>query len=137
LYNLLSMLEFQHNSHIYVSTQQCLFILNKDHLPRMGFKLHWQRSKLESIMKFTEQMKSILEEAKSTIYKLMLYSNQRQTPAPVFQPGDKIYLDSMSIHTMHPSAKLSHHCLGPYMVKWVGPSCLSVLVSLLSWAPST
>ena len=76
------MVEFQHNSHIYVSTQQCLFILNKGHLPKMGFKLHWQRSKLESIMKFTEQMKSTLEEAKVYHLQVDAVLQPKTNPSP-------------------------------------------------------
>ena len=31
------------------------------------------------------------------------YYDQRQTPAPVYQPGDKVYLDASDIQTTRPS----------------------------------
>ena len=68
-YNLLLIAEFQHNNHMYSSTQQSYFLLNIGYLQQMGFKLYQQKSKLENVSKFAEQMKSALEEAKSTIQK--------------------------------------------------------------------
>jgi len=38
-YNLLPMVEFQHNNHVYSVTQQPLFLLNTGRLPHMSFKL--------------------------------------------------------------------------------------------------
>lgn len=44
-------------------------------------------------------------------------------PAPTYQPGDKVYLDGSDIQTMHPSKKLAHRHLGPYVIECkVGPS---------------
>ena len=45
------------------------------------------------------------------------YYNQRWSPAPVFKPGNKVYLDGSDIRTTRPSQKLSHRRLGPYAVK--------------------
>ena len=36
--------------------------------------------------------------------------------APVYAPGDKVFLDSSDIKTTHPSPKLVHCYLGPYLV---------------------
>ncbi|KAG5727346.1 hypothetical protein E4T56_gene12130 [Termitomyces sp. T112] len=42
--------------------------------------------------------------------------------APVYKPGDHVYLDSSDIKTTRPSQKLLHCHLGPFMVeKKVGP----------------
>ena len=42
-------------------------------------------------------------------------------PILVFNSGNKVYLDSMKIHTMYLSAKLSYYHLRLYTVeKWVG-----------------
>ena len=49
------------------------------------------------------------------------YYDWRRTPAPEYQPGDKVYLDASDIHTTRPSRKLSHRRLGPFpVVKKVG-----------------
>ena len=44
------------------------------------------------------------------------YYDRRRTPAPEYQPGDKVYLDASDIHTTRPSRKLSHQRLGPFPV---------------------
>ena len=67
-----------------------------------------------------------IEEAKSTIHKaqddMKKYYNQRRTPAPVFKPGNKVFLDASDIWTTHPSQKLSHRRLGPFVVeRRIGP----------------
>ena len=50
------------------------------------------------------------------------YYDRRRTPAPVFQLGDKVFLDASDIHTTCPSQKLLHQWLGPFVVEWqIGP----------------
>src|SRR6266508_2382271 len=87
----------------------------------MGFKLHQPPSKIEVVNKFTDRIKDTLEEARSVLVKakddMLCYYNQRQTPALLFAPGDKIYLDSEDIQTMRPSKKLSHRQLCPYPIE--------------------
>ena len=52
----------------------------------------------------------------------MTWQNKR-TPAPDYQPRDKVYLDASDIHTTRPSRKLSHQRLGPFpIVRKVGNS---------------
>jgi len=66
-------------------------------------------------------MKTTLEEAKAALAKakdeMACYYNQRRTLAPVFAPGDNVYLDATDIHTTRLSKKLSHHRLGPFPVE--------------------
>jgi len=77
--------------------------------------------KLESISKFTDQIKSVLEEAKFAIYKfqenMTKYYNQRYTPALVFHSGDNVFLNSLDIYITCYSYKLSHYCLKPYIIE--------------------
>jgi len=50
------------------------------------------------------------------------YYNQRRSLAPVFQPGDQVYLNTSDIKTTHPSLKLSHRRLELFEIKrQVGP----------------
>ena len=67
---------------------------------------------METVNEFTDQMKTTLEEARSALTKskedMAWYYNQCQSLAPVFKPGDKVYLDRSDIHTTRPSQKLSH-----------------------------
>ena len=60
--------------------------------------------KLESILKFMEQMQLAFEEAKFIIWKscedMVQYYNLQCTPTPVFSSGDnEVFLDSLDIHT--------------------------------------
>jgi hypothetical protein len=62
-----------------------------------------------------------LEEVKSAITKAKdeyaMYYNCQHEDAPIFIPGDTVWLDGSDIATNRPSAKLSHCHLGPFMIK--------------------
>jgi len=66
-------------------------------------------------------MRTAIEEVKSAIRKaqddMKRYYNYRRTPAPVFNPGDKVFLDVSDIQTTCPSQKLSHRRLGLFIVE--------------------
>ena len=87
----------------------------------MGFEPHQPPSRVEAVNEFTDRMKTTLEEAKAALAKakdeMAHYYNQRRTPAPVFAPGDYVYLDTTDIHTTQPLKKLSHRRLGPFPVE--------------------
>jgi len=68
-YDLLPMVEFQHNNHVHSATQQPLFLLDTGRLPRMGFEPRQNPSGLETVNEFTERMRTAIDEAKSTICK--------------------------------------------------------------------
>jgi len=92
----------------------------------MGFEPSQAPSGLETVNKFTERMKSATEEAKSAIYKaqedMTRYYNRKRTLAPVYKPGDQVYLDTSDIKTTRPSPKLSHRRLRPFEIeRQVGP----------------
>jgi hypothetical protein len=120
-YPLLPLAEFSYNNHVHSSTQQTPFLLDTGRHPRMGFEPRQPPSKVEAVNDFTDRMKSTLEEAKSAIAKakddMARYYNQRRTPAPVYGPGDRVYLDASDIHTTRPSKKLSHRRLGPFPIE--------------------
>jgi len=86
----------------------------------MGFEPHQPPSKVEAVNEFMDWIKDTLEEARSALAKakdeMARYYNWRRTLAPMFSPGNMVYLDSSNIHTTRPSRKLSHHRLGPYPV---------------------
>jgi hypothetical protein len=87
----------------------------------MGFEPHRPHSKLESVNEFMGHMAQGLEKAKSAIAKAKdeyaMYYNRRHEPAPVFKPGDRVWLDGSDIATNRPSSKLSHRRLGPFVIK--------------------
>jgi len=87
----------------------------------MGFEPRQDPSSLETVNEFTKRMESATEETKSAIHKaqedMTKYYNRRRSPAPVFQPGDRVYLDASDIKTTRPSLKLSHCRLGPFEIE--------------------
>jgi len=111
-YDLLPLAEFQHNNHVHSATQHPPFLLDTGRLSRMGFEPRRNPSSLETVNEFTERMRTAIEEAKSAIHKaqndMKRYYDHRRTPAPVFNPGDKVFLDTSDIQTTRPSQKLSH-----------------------------
>ena len=78
----------------------------------MGFEPQQNPSSLETVNEFMERMRMAIKEVKSTIYKaqddIKRYYNQQRTLAPVFNPGDKVFLDTSDIWTTCPSQKLLH-----------------------------
>ena len=91
----------------------------------MGFEPDQCQSNLESVNKFKERMESALKEAKVALAKskddMAKYYDQKRTPAPDYQPGDRVYLDASDIQMTRPSKKLSHRRLGLFcIIKKVG-----------------
>jgi len=87
----------------------------------MGFEPQQNHSDLEAVNEFMKRMRMAIEEAKSAIRKaqedMKRYYDRCRTPAPVFNPGDKVFLDASDIQTTCPSQKLSHRRLGPFVVE--------------------
>jgi len=120
-YDLLPIAEFQHNNHVHSAMQQPPFLLDTGRIPRMGFELRQDPSSLETVNEFTKRMESTTKEAKFAIRKaqedMTRYYNRRRSPAPVFKPGDRVYLDASDIKMTCPSLKLSHRRLGPFEIE--------------------
>ena len=122
---LLPIAEFQYNNHIHSATQNIPFLLDTGRIPHMGFEPDQCRSNLESVNEFKEWMENALKEAKAALAKskddMAKYYDWKRTPAPDYQPGDRVYLDTSDIQTIRPSKKLSHRRLGPFrVIKKVG-----------------
>jgi len=87
----------------------------------MGFELRQDPSSLEMVNEFTKRIESTTEKAKSAICKaqedMTRYYNRRRSLAPVFKPGDRVYLDTSDIRTTRPSPKLLHRRLGPFEIE--------------------
>jgi hypothetical protein len=116
--DLLPLAEFQYNNHIHSATQHPPFLLETGQLPWMGFEPDQLPSRMESANEFTDRMRNTLEEAKAALVKtkddMARYYNQKRSAAPVYKPGDKVYLDASDIQTTRPSKKLSHKRVGPF-----------------------
>ena len=118
---LLPMAEFAYNNHVHSSTQATPFMIEYGRHPRMGFEPQQPRSEMSSVNEFVDRMAKGLEEAKAAIAKAKdeyaQYYNRHRTPAPILNPGDKVWLDASDIKTTRPSQKLAHRQLGPYAIE--------------------
>ena len=87
----------------------------------MGFEPRQNPSSLETVNKITKRIESATKEAKSMICKaqedITRYYNQRRSPAPIFKPGNWVYLDVSDIKTTCLSPKLSHRRLGLFKIE--------------------
>ena len=96
-------MEFQYNNHVHSATHQVLFLLDTGQIPQMGFEPGRHYSHLESVNEFKDWIKEVLDEVKAVLTKskdnMVRYYNQRHTPAPNYQPGDKVYLNMSDIQT--------------------------------------
>jgi len=76
----------------------------------MGFEPQQNPTGLETINEFMKRMRTAIKEAKSTICKaqdnMKRYYNYRRTPAPVFNPGNKVSALELTaeFHHKHPGA---------------------------------
>ena len=78
----------------------------------MGFESQQNSSGLETVNEFMERIRMAINKAKSAIHKtqddMKRYYDQCRTLAPVFNPGDKVFLDISDIWTTCSLQKLSH-----------------------------
>jgi hypothetical protein len=118
---LLPMGEFFYNNSKHLLTQQTPFMVDTARHPRMGFESQQPHSTLESANEFAEHIAQGLEEAKVALTKVKdeytIYYNPWCKPAPVFAPGDRVWLDRSDIATNRLSSKLSHQHLNPFLIK--------------------
>jgi len=80
--------------------------------PQMGFEPQQARSPIVTVNNFAEHMKIGTDEAKAVLAKAKdeyaMYYNHCRSPAPEFEPGDMVWLNSTDIATTRPSPELSH-----------------------------
>jgi hypothetical protein len=100
---LLPLAEFSYNNHVHLVTQHTPFVLDTGHHPRMGFEPNAEPSPKETANEFIDWMKSTLNKARAALQKwkddMARYYNRHREPTPVFEPGEKVYLDGSDINT--------------------------------------
>ena len=97
------------------------FLLDTSRHPRMGFEPRPAPSARPDVNTFVSNMADAVQEARAAIDKAKqrqaMYYNRRRRPAPVFAPGDKVWLDATDIRQARPAKKLSDRYLGPFEVE--------------------
>jgi hypothetical protein len=118
--------KFCYNNTKHSLTQQTPFMVDTGRNPCMGFEPQQPHSILDLANEFTERIALGIEEAKAALTKAKdeytMYYNCRCEPAPVFAPGDRVWLDGSDITTNRPSSKLSHRRLGPFVMVKLSPT---------------
>jgi hypothetical protein len=113
--------KFFYNNTKHSSTQQTPFIVDTGRHPCMGFEPQQPCSTLELANEFVEHIALGIEEAKVALTKAKdeytMYYNHQCKPAPVFAPGDRVWLDRSDIATNRPLSKMSYQCVGPFVIK--------------------
>jgi len=87
--------------------------------------------KSEPAKEFTEQMKTVHEEAQAALSKLrnnmMRYTDFHRGEAPEYKVGDKVWLSTKNLNVDRPSRKLTEQQLGPYkIVKMISPNAVKL-----------
>jgi hypothetical protein len=104
--------KFQYNDTIHSLTQQTPFMVDTGRHPRMGFEPQQPCPTLELANEFAERMALEIEEAKAALTKVKdeysMYYNRQCEPAPVFTPGDRVWLNGSDISTNRPFPPTDH-----------------------------
>ena len=95
------------------------FFANKGFLPRLSLDLS-QLTHNQEAQDLDQHMNNIIEQLKASL--LMSQEAQRsaanlhRVPAPFYQVGDQVWLNSQNIWTQRPFRKLDNKWIGPFEV---------------------
>jgi len=82
-----------------------------------------RESFLETLNNFTSRTEMATDKACSALTQaaehVALFYDAHSRGAPLYEIGDKVWLNSQNIMTMRPTRKLDHKWLGPYPIKKV------------------
>ncbi|KAG8935233.1 hypothetical protein FRC01_005489 [Tulasnella sp. 417] len=117
--DLLPLAEFSFNNTSNSSTKQTPFFANFGYHPRFTLKTS-QSESVPAVEGFVERLRTTREELelelKHAKEDYQRYYNQHATAAPVFAPGDMVWLLRKNIKTRRPSDKLDFKRIGPFRV---------------------
>ena len=104
------------------TTQTTPFFAYTGHHPRCSFdlspstRLPENTEALETATKLNEIHELVRAEIRYAQAKQQEDADRSRVPAPVYQPGDKVWLNARNITTRRPSVKLDHKRLGPFPI---------------------
>jgi len=123
------MAEFAINNALSSTIGIILFFATKGYHPRMSFDLEpdvppikttkqaTDRDKAAQFSKAIEEVWQLVkEESNLSQTRIADFADRKRKPAPVYYPGDFVFLNGKAIKTRRPSEKLDHKNLGPFKV---------------------
>jgi hypothetical protein len=128
--NWLAFAEFTANNSVSETTKVSPFLANYGQHPRMGFEPSTnapypayqalQVAEADKFVKKMEELQQFLTDEMTwaqSVYEAA--ANKNRTPAPAYQVGDFVWLDTRNINTNRPAKKLDWKNAGPYEVEKV------------------
>ena len=84
---------------------------------------------------FAQRMSQMQEEVKAALEhaadEMAWYYNHWRSPTPVYEVRGKVWLNTQNYTTTHPTKKLDHKWLGPFVIeKVVSPATVKLRLSL-------
>src|SRR5882724_6676125 len=103
----------------HTSTCSSPYMLDTGQNPHLGIEL-LRESHLETLNDFASQMEAATKKAHSALTKaannMAHFYDSHHREAPLYEVGDKVWLNGQNITTTHLMKKLDHKWLGPYPV---------------------
>src|SRR5258707_15431189 len=129
----LPLAEFADNNCVHSTTCCTLFELDSGQHPRMGSE-PTQSSTVEAADDFAQQMSQMQDEVKAALKhaadEMAQYYDCQRSPAPVYKVRAKVWLNAQNYMTTHPTKKLYHKWLGPFVIKKVvSPTAIKLCLS--------
>ncbi len=129
----LPLAEFAYNNHIHSTTCHTLFELDSGQHPQMCLEPTWS-SNVEATDDFAQQMSQMQDKAKAALKhaadKMAQYYDCWRSPAPTYKVRAKVWLNTQNYMTTHPTKKLDHKWLGPFVIeKVVSPTTIKLCLS--------
>jgi len=116
--NFLPLAKFVYNNTLHSETMLAPFFANKGFHPKLEVSLkpvvseaaHQVATDLKELHQYLH------DQISHALKQYEVHAASQCLPIPPFQVRDTIWLDSWNIKAMHPSKKLDHHFLGPFVI---------------------
>jgi hypothetical protein len=120
----LPLAEFAANNQCSETTMMTPFFANLGYHPRPSFDLVDTTQETIQVNPEAQELAARFQEIQQIVKEEMTYAqarqqdnaDQRRLPAPSYQVGDQVWLNSRNIITRRPSVKLDHKRIGPFEI---------------------